>query len=224
MTPELEAAIQRLRAYRDQIDAADHATDRGSMDRAADLMAVYDERSWAQQLPAPKNKQWRGQPVDPESFSRFAKWAKEAVGLTPMRCYQLRAAHEITRVYLTRVSIKPQGEGPLRPLSRLVKLGYAERGIPEVWEQATADAGGTAPTAGIVRAAMAKWIDANVPKKPRSQRIAERSNADEKRRIVKCFEQVLRTGDVPAATDTVNEVMGMYAKYLTDHGMEVPSS
>ena len=224
MTPDdREAAIKRLRSYRDKIDAADKTIDRDSLDRAADLIAVYDDKQWVQQLPPPKSKQWRGQPVDPESFARFTIWAKESIGLTPMRCYQLRAAHGISRVHLNSVSIEPQGEAPLRPLSRLVKLGYAERGIPEVWEQAVAEAGGTAPTAAIVKSAMGRWIADNVPKKPRFQSNAERSIKSEKRRIISSFEQLLRIGDAAAARATVEEQAEMFEEWCADHSQEPPA-
>lgn len=224
MTPgDREAAIERLRAYRQQMHDADTAMDRTSLDRAADLVALFEDKEWVKQVSTLRSKTRLGRPVDPESFTQFAKWAEATVGLSPRRQCQLRAAHELVRTYLNGVRIKPEGEYAIRPLLVLAKAGRAERGIPDVWDQAVLAAGGVAPDASTVKAALSGWTTANVPKAPRSQKVAERTIQGEKRRITTSFQQLLRTGDVAAAKATIEDLLDLTEKYLAETGQQLPS-
>jgi hypothetical protein len=54
---------------------------------------------------------------DPDSFSRFCKWAKTEVRLNPTHLKQLRRAHELAiMVARARNAPAPTGEFALRPL------------------------------------------------------------------------------------------------------------
>lgn len=158
-----DLALKRLRDFVDQQRGADDLADRGSLDRAADVMALYDDKQWVDELPAPKTVRHRGRPVDPQSFSRFSKWLTQQVGLTGAHAYRLRDAHQLQANYLSRGEIKPRGEHQLRPLKWLTKHEYADR-VPEVWELACELANGKAPDNPTVRRALSKWKHDNVPK------------------------------------------------------------
>src|SRR5262245_16206633 len=99
MTDEERAqALERLRGFAEQQAAADDRADRSSLDRAADILALFDDidengrRRWALEMDPPKTRRHMGRPVDPESFSRFTKWLAGRVPLKGSRAYQLRDA------------------------------------------------------------------------------------------------------------------------------------
>jgi hypothetical protein len=153
---EYQARVERLRGYREQLDRADQQADTGSLDRAADLAAIYADKRWVDEQPAPKKTHHRGRPVEPDSLSRFAKWAKERLELEPRHCYQLYRADQIA-AYLRQAQIKPgASERVLRPLSKLLKKG-SERGeqAPDIWRRAVQLAEGDRPTNTHIRKALA---------------------------------------------------------------------
>jgi hypothetical protein len=158
-----KAALKRLGKFADQQRDSDDLADRGSLDRAADIVALYEDRSWVKELPPPKVARNRGRPVDPESFSRFSKWLAEQTSLTGRRAYQLRDAFELAETYLNQVQIKPHGERDLRPLRWLARHNYGER-ISDVWNLAVELADGRTPSSRTVRRALAQWKKDNLPK------------------------------------------------------------
>lgn len=87
MTTDYEAALERVRAYAEKIRTGERAVDQESLDRAADLAVLYEDKRWVQELAdegkAPKTKIFRGRPVDPESRNRFASWVLTREGLSP---------------------------------------------------------------------------------------------------------------------------------------------
>lgn len=158
---ERRAALDRLREFVGQQRGADELADKGSLDRAADVVALYEDRAWVDELPPPKVLRNRGRPVDPESFSRFTKWLSEQVPLTGRHAYRLRDAYELQS--LTSGQIKPGGEAALRPLKWLTKHDYGDR-VPEVWREACKLAGDSTPDGPTVRRALAQWKRDNLPK------------------------------------------------------------
>jgi hypothetical protein len=155
--------LQRLRAFAEQQDAADKSADRDTLARAADLVALYEDKSWVGEMPPPKRGAVRSRPVDPESFSRFTKWLAERVPIQGRRAYQLREAHEMTTTYLHQVQISPTGERQIRPFKWFRRNDYADR-IAEVWRLACELAGNRAPDAPTVRRAISQWKADNLPK------------------------------------------------------------
>lgn len=150
---EFEAALARLRDYRRQLDEADRKADTGSLDRAADLARVFEDRRWAAELPPPKKSHFK--PVDPYSRSRFATWVKAKLDYRPARAYQLLNADDLRRVISTAVEVTPAvGEWSLRPLSPLLRKGR-ESEIPAIWERAVKLAHGGTPSIAQVRQALA---------------------------------------------------------------------
>lgn len=160
---ERRAALNRLAAFVDQEITADKKADEGSLDRAADIVALYEDKGWVDEVPAPKTRRSRGRPVDPESFSRFSRWLTEKTSLRGSRAYQLRDAHLIRSNYFHQVEIKPRGERELRPLKWLTKHDYAAA-VPEVWSTAVELAGGRPPDAPTVRKALSQWKHDHLPK------------------------------------------------------------
>ncbi len=156
---EYEAALERLRAFRRQLDQADQRADAGSLDRAADLAMIFSdpERRWVKEMDEThpvKRTHFRGRPVDPEGRSRFASYVNEKIGLYPRYSYFLLNADEIARNYLYSVqTIRPDSAGSLRPLYKLLK---EERGheAPDIWQRAVRLAGEDVPTAAQVKQAL----------------------------------------------------------------------
>lgn len=169
---EHEAALARLQEFADQQRGADELADNGSMDRAADLMLLYEardeegQRRWVKDLPAPKATRHRGRPVDPESFSRFTRWVRDVKGvkLGGVYQYRLRDAHQIAANYFA--SGKLNSEAAARPLKWLIKHEYADQ-IPDVWRHAEELASGTSPDQSTVRRALADWKKDHLPKAER---------------------------------------------------------
>src|SRR5215831_9416524 len=164
-----EDALTRLRAFAKQQDDAAGIADRDSLARAADIAALYEDRSWVGELEPPKRRATRGRPVDPESFSRFTKWLAERVPIQGRTAYQLKAAHDLTTTYLRPAQINPMGEKAVRPLRWFERNDYADR-IPEVWELACKLAGGGPPDEPTVRRAVFQWKDEHLPKSERKTR------------------------------------------------------
>jgi hypothetical protein len=160
---ERQAALDRLKEFASQQRGADELADKGSLDRAADIVALYDDRAWVAEVPAPKVRHHRGRPVDPESFSRFTKWLNERARLGGAHAYRLRDAHELQTTYFSNGEIKPRGEHELRPLKWLTKHDYGDR-IPEVWREACRLAGDSAPDSPTVRRALSQWKRDNLPR------------------------------------------------------------
>lgn len=160
---ERTAILRRLDGFVRQQREAELEADRNSLDRAADIVALYEDRSWVAELPPPKVLRNRGRPVDPESFSRFTKWLRERVPIGGSTAYQLRDAHELQATYFRDAEIKPIGEHELRPLKWLTKHDYGDR-VPEVWREACKLAGGTSPDGPTVRRALSQWKRDNLPK------------------------------------------------------------
>ncbi len=165
--------FDRLRTFVDQQRGAEDLADRGSLDRAADIMALYDDRDdngrrrWALELEPPKTRRIRGRPVDPESFSRFTKWLGTQVPIKGAHAYRLRDAYDLTTNYFSAGEINPTGEFALRPLKWLVKNDHADA-VTTVWQQAVVLAGGEAPDSPTVRKALTEWKHEHVPRQQRT--------------------------------------------------------
>lgn len=151
---EREAVLARLREFADQQREASEVADRGSLERAADVVALYEEKAWVREIDPPKQRRNRGRPVDPESFSRFTKWLGDH--LPGRTAYRLREAHELA-VSLPRGKESPTSARSVLPLKWLRKQGR-ENAIPEVWAAACKEAGGT-PTEEHVKRALKRWKD-----------------------------------------------------------------
>jgi hypothetical protein len=144
---EYDAALTRVAAYRDQLEHADKQADQNSLDRARDLELLYQSMRWVDEVPAPKNKVWRGRPVDPRSRNRFATWTLQKTGLNPSRVRQLHNAREMLDGLIdTGVTVNPVGERALRPFGRLRRAGYGDR-LGDVYKMALQLAEGRSPTA-----------------------------------------------------------------------------
>ena len=140
---EYDAALARIRDYRDQLQRADSQADQNSLDRAADLEILYRSMQWVDEVPAPKNKVWRGRPVDPKSRNRFAGWVLQQTGLSPSRVTQLHKANEVRGLISSALPIN--SARALQPFSRLRSAGYGDR-IPDVYKRAVELAEGKSPT------------------------------------------------------------------------------
>jgi hypothetical protein len=214
---EREAILERLRAFAAQQSSADELADSGSLARAADLMALYEERGpdgrrrFAAELPPPAKARNRGRPVDPESFSRFTKWLVDQVPLKGSRAYQLRDAHDLATNYFHRVEIIPDSERALRPLKWLVKNGHSDH-VSEVWEAAVRAAGGRAPDSATVRRALADWRRINIPKASRPT--TPRGGKDTVDRWLRDARRIMQ--EYPELfIDAVNTVEAEAEKYFT---------
>jgi hypothetical protein len=137
-----EAALARVREYAEKIRDGERAADQESLDRAADLAVLYEDKRWVQELAAegkaPKTKVFRGRPVDPESQNRFASWVLTHEGLSPSYTKRLLHAHDWRSIYGAPGTINT--ERTIRPLYALERRGYADH-TPEVVARAQEIAG-----------------------------------------------------------------------------------
>lgn len=163
-----DAALARLRDFAAQQKGAEREADRGSLERAADVVALYEDRRWVDEMDPPKPRRGRARPTDPESFSRFTKWLAERAELKSRQAYYLRDADDLVTTSLHSVQISPTGAFVVRPLKWMRKNDYGDH-IPEVWSIACDMAKGT-PDEPTVRKALSKWKHDNVPKAEVSSR------------------------------------------------------
>jgi len=181
-----DTILTRLRQFAEQQAAAVEAADHDSLARAADIVELYEDKSWVGEMDPPKQRAVRGRPVDPESFSRFTKWLAERVPIQGRTAYQLKAAHERAN-YLRGAQVNPSGEFSLRPLGWFEKNDYTDK-IPEVWELACALALGGTPDQPTVRKAITQWKNDHLPKSDRKTR---QKTAGRRARIAKWREDAL---------------------------------
>lgn len=163
---EYDAAIERLRRYVAQLDEAKAHTaqagqrrEAGSLHRAADLMALYKDGRWVDQMPAPKKQ--RGRREKPDSPERFTKWAEQHVsnpttGSSLKRTTGLKMldAEEVRRILSTPLEEIPESVGltTFGPLISLVKEKRAHD-VPEVWRRALQLADGQHPGPATIKKA-----------------------------------------------------------------------
>jgi len=189
---EYQTRIDRLRGYREQLDQADQQADTGSLDRAADLAAIYADKRWVDELPAPKKASFRGRPVEPDSRSRFAKWVKERLDLRPTSTYYLLNANELAGIVFTRVKEnRPRTAGPLRPLYKLLKDKRGEQAV-DIWRRALELADGGIPTSAQVRKALADHDKAMGYTQPRVRTDDGQSFASVSKRFLRDGEWIAR--------------------------------
>jgi hypothetical protein len=176
-TIEVAEAVERIKAYREQIEGADKQADRNSLDRAADLELIYQSMTWVEDLPAPKHKVWRGRPVDPKSRNRFAGWVLQQTGLSPSRVTRLHSAHEVAAIISAPGTvIRPQSERSLRSFARLRRAGYGDR-IPDVYQEAVKLAAGAAPGSTETRRAVSEFLSQWSPQQRRERSAQERARS-----------------------------------------------
>jgi hypothetical protein len=174
---EYAQAMRRLRTYARKLRDGEQAADRDSLERAADLALIYADKRWVKDLEAegkaPKNKVYRGRPVDPESYNRFAGWVLTHEGLSTRHTARLLKAHDWQANYPTsgRVILT---EGAIRPLYALERRGRGDQ-TPEVVARAQKLAGdGNPVTAAHTKQALAEfWSRYSPGEKRRMTRDAE---------------------------------------------------
>jgi hypothetical protein len=153
---EYEAALARIRDWVDQSRTLEGETQKGTIQRAAEMVAVYEDKRWVKDIPAPKNKVWRGRPVDPESFNRFSSWLLQQTGLSTGAARRWNLAHRLVSDLLLRGAIKPSAEYIVRSLLPLRKIGYEDQ-IQILWRRAVDLAGGQEPTAEQVKKVVSEF-------------------------------------------------------------------
>lgn len=173
MSTDVDAAKQRVAEWVTEIRSAieekreaDSTADAQSLERAADLEAIYNSFTWVADMP-PAPKRRLGRRVNPKSREQFAKWVKQTYGWgSAARLSQLQAAKELEPILVTTVKgIKPSGERVLRPFAKLRAQGYADQQA-NIWARAVELAEGEPPTEGIVRKAVNEYLAARRPSLP----------------------------------------------------------
>jgi hypothetical protein len=209
---EYQARIERLRGYREQLNRADQQADTGSLDRAADLAAIYADKRWVDELPAPKRTSFRGRPVDPEGRSRFATWVKGQLDLQPRYAYYLLNANELAGIVCTRVhENRPTTAGPLRPLYKLLKDKRGEQAV-DIWRRAVQLAEGGTPTAAQVKKALADHDKAMGYSRPRQRTDDGQSFSSVSKRLLRDFEWVSRNGTEEQVKTVLAELQARLAQ------------
>jgi hypothetical protein len=177
---EYQARLEHLRAYVEQLERADRQADTGSLQRAADLMAIYEDRRWVEDMPDPKpSRRPHLFKVVPDSREQFYKWAKDHITspttsqpLHPSASRRLLDAEDIRAIVRHPLADDSATVTTLSPLAKLLKAGRGEE-APEVWRRAIklAEAEGQElPGKAAVRRALADHNKARGIKAPVSKR------------------------------------------------------
>lgn len=140
---------------RDSIGRAEFAG--GSLEVCARLHRAYEDGKdyW---WPKVKPKTMRPQ-SKPYAFSYFAKYLRDQAGVAPRTAYHKESAHLlVSGETFARVQKSPTSEYQIRPLGRLMKIGYGDYAI-DVWAEAVKAADGEQPTQSQVAAAVKQFLD-----------------------------------------------------------------
>jgi hypothetical protein len=176
VTPdELRAIDERLEGFNGQLLEANSQLEYGSLERAADLAARFDDKSWVDDLPPLEKPAIRGRPIDPASRARFNQWLRDRRGWRVLgsQSNRLLRAHGFASIYGERLAInRLSGEKALNPLYRLERKGFKDQ-IPEVMGRAAAAAGEGPITSEHTRQAVRDFI-AEQPKEVRAQAAGRR--------------------------------------------------
>lgn len=141
-----EALLDSIAEYATWLQEAERLVQSKSLEKAADVWALYSEGSWIEewQAESPATKDFLGN-IDRGSRERFAKWLEEAETrrgkptLAPSTVRQLLNAHEVVSVLpsSSQRAVRATGvsEDAVRPLVRLKKAKLEDH-IPEVWSAA----------------------------------------------------------------------------------------
>ncbi|MQB01952.1 MAG: hypothetical protein GEU78_17075 [Actinobacteria bacterium] len=210
---EFNAALARLRKYREQLEQAGQQADEGTLECAANLTKVFEDRRWVDQLPTPKKAHHRGRPIDPASRSRFAKWVKAEIDLSPSYCYRLLNADQLQRILSPKAKESISGETALRPLSKLIKQNRLAE-APVVWQRAEELADGEAPTVTHARKALADH-DKATGRTPATKRqgYAQRTIRESRKKAVDYFDYVLQHGSKEDIQELLAELDQRYTEF-----------
>jgi hypothetical protein len=150
--------IDHLREFGSQQEQSQKIADRGALDRAAELMRLYEDKQWVDELPAPG----RRSKVPVDDFRRFTKWATEdnRLGLQRRDVSYLKGTQETMQELRTPALLAGASAKSLRPLRWLINNDYRGK-IPEVWRDARQLADGDAPTEAQVKQALSAWKKRN---------------------------------------------------------------
>lgn len=205
---DFDECLNRLQGYHQQIQDADQRADANSLERAADVVALYEARHWVTELPEVKQRRTRGRPVEVDSWSRFAHWLNDQTGLAPSTIYQLRRAHEIRTTYLRQAEISLAGERALRPLQPMEK--EHPEAIRVIWDDAVERCAGV-PDSTAVKAAVKRWKEENLPKRSRLELRHRRMAKDCRRRIIADVQTLIARNQTAELFATLDEVQRLTA-------------
>jgi hypothetical protein len=208
---DFEAAVKRLRAFKDQQEQSEQLADEGSLERAFDLAAVLEDQRWADDLPPIKISHRRGRLVDPYGKSRLARWVKEHIGFHYSYTYRLiNTAAIAEELFRPGERIQNVTERSLRPLGRLLRQDRLDE-TPVVWEKAVRLAGGHTPSAEQVRAALREY---DPPR--RSSVDTKGSQRGIEFQILAEFRQLIKAGKYRTAGELINEMGSELKKAIKD--------
>jgi hypothetical protein len=213
-TDEYDTALARVRAYAEKIRAGEKAADQESLDRAADLAILYEDKRWVEDEAiagrAPKTKVFRGRPVDPESRNRFASWVLTHEGLSPSYTRRLLAVHTWRSNYCASGTLIPPTEGAIRPLYALERRGYGDD-TPKVLARAKEIAGDMPVTSAHIKESLSEFWAA-VPKVEQKYKLTVRKAEQLRKKTIADFDLLIEMG----AYGDAQEALRVAAQHLRD--------
>lgn len=172
-----DALLDSIAEYARWLQQAEQLVQAKSLEKAADLAALYAEGSWIAewQEVEPAGVDALGKTTDPANRKRFARWLEDAErqrnnpAPSDRYIYALLDAHGVMSALpaSSQVTVRHQGvtEDALRPLIRLRKIGYAKK-IPEIWTKAVSlaeEAGEARVTQSYVKQARSEFMATLTP-------------------------------------------------------------
>jgi len=208
MTADYEKALARVRAYAEKIREGETAADQDSLDRAADLAALYEDKRWIKEEAAagraPKTKVHNGRPVDPAARHRFGTWLHHQGGLAPRQTTQLLKAHDWRQTYSHPVRKTHLTERAIRPLYALGRKGYGDD-TPKVIARAQEIAGDGMPVTSAHTKQAVREFWASIPK-PQQRKQAKTARADQLRqRALTIIDELIEMGAYGSAQQALRE-------------------
>jgi hypothetical protein len=176
---EYQARLERVCAYVEQLERADKDADKGSLQRAADLTAIYEDKRWVDDMPESEPPRKRGFRIVRDSREQFAKWAKEHLTSSttgnPLKrtvALGLLDTQDVVRSISTPLETEAIGAWALHPLVKLIKEDRSDE-VTAVWKRAVklAEAEGQdLPGPALIKRARADHDKAHGIKAPVSKR------------------------------------------------------
>jgi len=209
MTVDYETALARVRAYAEKIREGEKVADQESLDRAADLSALYADKRWmleeAAAGRAPKTKVHNGRPVDPAARHRFGTWLYHQGGLAPRQTTRLLKAHEWVGTFSSSRQIsRLAGENSINPLYALGRKGYGDE-TPKVLARAQEIAGDGMPITSAHTKQAIREFWAAIPK-PEQRKQAKTARADQLRqRALTIIDELIEMGAYGSAQQALRE-------------------
>lgn len=205
MTPEeREQRLKRLREDAARIESAEAEAQKTSLDRARDMLALYEDSAWAEEMleALPPSR-----PSDSNGVPRFAYWLENVQGI---KYSNRRVGRYLQAAQFVRSTTQGRASGlsterAVRPFYRLTQKGYPElqgRAIERAIELAN---GGEITSAHSAQAV--SEVIASIPKPELATREGRRKAEVDATRAKMHVDHLEQSGDLALLSEVIQYAM-----------------